>query len=208
MSPETSRPRSVLRAATRDATPTARHSQRNEPEIAMDPVTGTGDIGTLFGNTLWPCLDPPPPLTSQELLSPGSHSSVLGRRCARDQMMVSSTIRARVGFWSREPSVGSLAVAAGKGADGSVVIAMAWLDLLIALRSNQIQPDPLPTAPSQGRVERFAQRLSSGDCCSGRHPGMYFEFNRRDERTLRTDRGRLERAREETFDGGCALRHW
>jgi hypothetical protein len=61
-------------------------------------------------------------------------------------MMVSSTIGARVGFWVREPSVGSLAVAAGKAAGGSVVSAMPWLDLLIAPRSDQIQADPLPSA--------------------------------------------------------------
>jgi hypothetical protein len=95
---------------------------------------------------MWPCLDPQPCPTTQELLSPGSHSSVLGRRCARDQMMVSSTIGARVGFWGREPSVGSLAVAAGKAAGGSVVSVMPWPDLLIALRSDQIQSDPLRSA--------------------------------------------------------------
>jgi|HubBroStandDraft_4_1064222.scaffolds.fasta_scaffold00954_12 hypothetical protein len=54
-------------------------------------------------------------------------------------MMVSSTIGARVDSWGREPSVGSLAVAAGKAAGGSVVSAMPWLDLLIALRSDQIE---------------------------------------------------------------------
>jgi hypothetical protein len=55
--------------------------------------------------------------------------------------MVSSTIGARVGFCGREPSVGSLAAAAGEAAGGSVVSAMPWLDLLIALRSDQIQTD-------------------------------------------------------------------
>jgi hypothetical protein len=66
--------------------------------------------------------------------------------CSRDQMMVSFTTEARVGFCGREPSVGSLAVAAGKAAGGSVVSAMPWLDLLIAPRSDQIQADPLPSA--------------------------------------------------------------
>lgn len=58
-------------------------------------------------------------------------------------MMVSSTIGARVGFWGREPSVGSLAVGAGKVAGGSVVSAMPWLDLLIALSSDPTQTDAL-----------------------------------------------------------------
>ena len=69
-------------------------------------------------------------------------------------------LRAGAGFWGREPSVGSLAVAAGKAAGGSVVSAMPWLDLLIALRSDQIQTDRLPSALSRWRVEWFAQGLS------------------------------------------------
>lgn len=56
-------------------------------------------------------------------------------------MMVSSTTGERVGFCGREPSVGRLAVAAGEAAGGSVVSAMPWLDLLIALRSDQLQTD-------------------------------------------------------------------
>ena len=107
---------------------------------------------------LWPCLNPERRPTS---LTRGSFFlSALGATfCSRDQMMVSSITEARVGFWGRERYVGSVAVAAGKAAGGSVVSAMPWLDLLIALRSDQIQTDPLPSALSRGRLERFGRRL-------------------------------------------------
>jgi hypothetical protein len=80
--------------------------------------------------TLSPCLDPRRRPTSQEL-SPGSDSSVLGAIFyIRDQMMVSFTTEARVGFYGREPSARSLAVAAGEAAGGSVASAMSWLEVL------------------------------------------------------------------------------
>jgi hypothetical protein len=50
MSLATSRPRSVFGGYPIDAAPASRNSQPNEPEIAMDPVTGTGEIGTPFEN--------------------------------------------------------------------------------------------------------------------------------------------------------------
>lgn len=77
MSLETSRRRSVFGGYPIDAAPVARNSQRNEPEIAMDPVTGTGDIGTPFGNILGPCLDPQRRPTSQKP-RPGSDFLALG----------------------------------------------------------------------------------------------------------------------------------
>ena len=91
MSLETSRPRSVFGGYPIDTALAWRKSQRNEPQIAMAPVTGTGDIGTPFGNILEPCLDQQRRPTSQKP-RPGSGFSALGAIfCSHDQTMVSST---------------------------------------------------------------------------------------------------------------------
>jgi hypothetical protein len=111
MSLETSRPRSVFGGYPIDAAPVARNSQRNEPDrygpsnrhqrywdaVREYSVAMSGSAAT----------------RDESRDQPWDSFSVLGRRCARAQMMVSSTTGARVGFWGREPSVGSQAVAAG-----------------------------------------------------------------------------------------------
>ena len=87
MSLETSRPRRGLCGYPIDAALVTRRSQRNEPEIAMDPGPRAPEIlgrrSGIFCGHVWFRSD-----AGRVEVSPGSHSSVLGRRCARDQMMV------------------------------------------------------------------------------------------------------------------------